>query len=211
MLRSGPRRSLENVEITVVHAANHFLFEHDSVEDPVSLFERVSELAFVVLIGAMLLAPINHNGRVLRRAAISALVSAGLALMTGAVIARLVDRQRPFVAHPSAVHLFTPHAADSGFPSDHATASFAIAAAIFGFDKRLGAVVLVVATLISIGRVAIGVHYPSDVIAGALLGCAAALVCARPAIQRYTDDFADRLGALLARISARASAAIHSA
>jgi undecaprenyl-diphosphatase len=191
------------MELTAVHAANHFLVAHDSVEDPVSLFERVSELLFLALVGAMLLAPATHRGRVLRRASVSALLSAGVALLAGAVISSLVDRSRPFAAHPHSIHLFAPHAADAGFPSDHATAAFAIAAAIFGYDRRLGSAVLALATLVAAGRVAIGVHYPSDVIAGALLGVAAAIVCARPAIRRRTEHLADRIGAYVKGLQLR--------
>ena len=47
-----------------------------------------------------------------------------MALAIGAVLSHLVDRARPFVADPSGIHMFGRHAADAGFPSDHATASF---------------------------------------------------------------------------------------
>ncbi|MGN6816789.1 MAG: phosphatase PAP2 family protein [Solirubrobacterales bacterium] len=78
-------------------------------------------------------------------------------------------RARPFVADPHGVHLFAGHAADPGFPSDHATAAFAIAVAIFLRKRAWGIFALVAATVLSVGRVALGVHYPSDVLAGAAL------------------------------------------
>src|SRR4051794_41586281 len=104
-----------------------------------------------------------------RRAVVAAGLSAALALAIGKVLSRLVDRPRPFVAHAGHVHLFARHAADAGFPSDHATAAFAIAAAVFAHERRAGSVLLGLATLLAVGRVAIGVHYPTDVAAGALL------------------------------------------
>lgn len=94
--------------------------------------------------------------------ALVVVLGAGLALAVAQVLSRLVDRPRPFVADPSGVHLFASHAADASFPSDHATR-----------DRRLGAVVLAFAFVLAAGRVAVGVHYPSDVLVGALLGAGA--------------------------------------
>ncbi len=122
------------------------------------------------------------------------MLSAGLALAIGKVISELVDRARPFAVDPGGVHLFSGHAADPGFPSDHATASFAIAIAIFLRNRRWGVVALIAAAVLSVGRVAIGVHYPSDVLAGSALGAGAALVLwARP-LRARIDALSDRIG-----------------
>ncbi|HZM18327.1 MAG TPA: phosphatase PAP2 family protein [Gaiellaceae bacterium] len=67
---------------------------------------------------------------------------------------------------------------DPSFPSDHATAAFAIAVAVLFFHRRVGAALLVAAAAIALSRVLIAMHYPTDVIAGALTGTAAAIaVC----------------------------------
>ena len=110
------------------------------------------------------------------------------------MISELVDRARPFVADPHGVHLFASHAADPGFPSDHATAAFAIAVAIVLRKQAWGIFALVAATVLSIGRVALGVHYPSDVLAGAVLGSAAALVLWLPPLRTRIDRLADWIG-----------------
>jgi undecaprenyl-diphosphatase len=127
---------------------------------------------------------------------VAAGLSAGLALAIGKVISELVDRARPFVAHPSSVHLFTRHAADAGFPSDHATASFAIAVAILLRKRAWGTVVLVAAIVLCIGRVAIGVHYPSDVLGGALLGSLAALLLWWSPIRSRLNGLSDVAGGI---------------
>jgi len=80
------------------------------------------------------------------------------------------DRPRPFVAHPAAVHVLVAHARDGSFPSDHAAAGFAIAFALYLVHRRLGALALVAATVMSYARVYVGLHYPSDVLVGALIG-----------------------------------------
>jgi decaprenylphosphoryl-5-phosphoribose phosphatase len=55
------------------------------------------------------------------------------------------------------------------FPSAHATASFAVATAMTRVDT-LGALAFVLAVALSLGRPYLGMHYPSDVLAGAVLG-----------------------------------------
>ena len=61
------------------------------------------------------------------------------------------------------------------FPSAHSTASFACATAMTRIDSA-AAVLFVLAALIAIGRPYLGMHYPSDVLAGAVLGIAVGLV-----------------------------------
>jgi len=61
------------------------------------------------------------------------------------------------------------------FPSAHSTASFACATAMTRIDST-AAVLFALAALIAIGRPYLGMHYPSDVLAGALLGTAVGLV-----------------------------------
>jgi undecaprenyl-diphosphatase len=115
-----------------------------------------------------------------RRGAILALLAAGGAWLIRQVIIRAWVRPRPFVAHPRAVHKLIAHASDPSFPSGHAAASIAIAVAVLLVHRRVGGLVLTVALVISYARVYVGVHYPSDVLAGALIGTGAALVFWRP-------------------------------
>ncbi|HWP32880.1 MAG TPA: phosphatase PAP2 family protein [Solirubrobacterales bacterium] len=61
------------------------------------------------------------------------------------------------------------------FPSAHATSSFAVATAMTRVDS-LGAIAFVLAIALSLGRPYLGMHYPSDVLAGALLGVALGLI-----------------------------------
>jgi undecaprenyl-diphosphatase len=61
------------------------------------------------------------------------------------------------------------------FPSAHATASFACATAMTRIDPAAG-ILFALAAAIAIGRPYLGMHYPSDVLAGALLGTALGLV-----------------------------------
>jgi undecaprenyl-diphosphatase len=180
------------MDTALLHVLNGFATRHDGFEDAVTVYEGLAQVLFVALLGGLLLA----GGRRLRRAAVAGGVAAAVALACAQVISRLVDRPRPFVADPSAVHLFAAHAADAGFPSDHATGAFAIAVALLLRDRRWGAGALILAAALAVGRVAIGVHYPTDVIAGAVLGTAVALALHVPGARGRNDRLADRIGAL---------------
>src|SRR4051794_23957155 len=171
--------------------ANNLAAKHDALEDPLRAYVQVSEILFVV--GLVVL--FFLFGPRIRRAAVAAGLSAGVALLVAHFLAAAVDRSRPFVEHKSA-HLFLAHGADPGFPSDHATGAFAIAFALVLRDRLIGSIALVLALVLSVGRVALGVHYPSDVFAGAVLGLAAALLLWIPALRERVDRFADALGRL---------------
>jgi undecaprenyl-diphosphatase len=179
---------------SVLHALNEFLFHHDAVEDPLLFYVNASEALFVVTLAVVFLVAYGQRYMAWRRATVAAVLSAGLGLAVAKVISELVDRARPFVADAHGVHLFSAHAADAGFPSDHATAAFAVATAIVLRKRGWGVFALLAATLLAVGRVAIGVHYPSDVLAGAALGAAAALVLWAAPIRARIDALADLLG-----------------
>ena len=89
--------------------------------------------------------------------------------VTSGVIKMLAHLPRPYVAHPEIKALFTlsPHAS---FPSGHATLFFALAFAIYRYHKKTGMIFFIFAVLISVARVAAGVHYAFDVLGGAVLG-----------------------------------------
>lgn len=163
---------------------NHFAIRHDGFEDTMRLYAICSQYLFVLLVASVTIAGLMSRTGLRRNAGVLAGVSAAAALLIAQLISRIADRPRPFLAHRG-IHDFLQHAADPGMPSDHATAAFAIATAVFLVHRRAGVIALVAATVMVFGRVALGVHYPSDVIVGALLGTVTAsavvLLSQRPA------------------------------
>jgi undecaprenyl-diphosphatase len=185
---------------SLLHSLNDFMAAHDGLEDSLLFYVEASEALFVATLAVVFLCAHGARHLVWRRATVAAVLSAGLALAIAKVISELVDRARPFVVDPHGVHLFAAHAPDPGFPSDHATAAFAIAVAILLRKRGWGIVALVAATVLAVGRVALGVHYPSDVLAGAAVGAAAALVLWWAPLRARTDALADALGRRLDRL-----------
>ncbi|MBU1102516.1 phosphatase PAP2 family protein [Patescibacteria group bacterium] len=100
----------------------------------------------------------------------------GLAFLAAAVarlgfteiLYQIFHRLRPFVLNN--VHQLIDHGAANSFPSGHAAFFFALAMAVYLFNKKLGAWFFAGAFLISLARIYAGVHYPTDILGGALVG-----------------------------------------
>ena len=89
-----------------------------------------------------------------------------------------VDRPRPFVVEPQPAPLFLGVRGDS-FPSAHAATSFAAAVLLTRWLPGRWPILFVLALAIAYSRVYVGVHYPGDVLAGAVLGTAVAIALPR--------------------------------
>jgi undecaprenyl-diphosphatase len=96
------------------------------------------------------------------------------ALMITTCIAFLVQRMRPYFAF-SDIALLIPPPFNSSFPSGHTAAAIAMATAFFLADRRAGWASLGIAVLVMLGRVAVGVHYPSDLLGGIIVGVVSVL------------------------------------
>lgn len=85
-------------------------------------------------------------------------------------IAYFYSRPRPYLAHIGAKELIF-HRPDYSFPSDHAAFVFAVSLTFYLFGyRKLGLVLFLVSLILVFSRVVVGVHYPIDVLAGALIG-----------------------------------------
>ena len=68
-----------------------------------------------------------------------------------------------------AVNLLFYQPTDSSFPSNSAAAAFAIAAAVWCVNRRIGTVLFIAAAIYGFSRVYVGVHYPADILGGAAI------------------------------------------
>lgn len=110
------------------------------------------------------------------RMALEAMVSAGLARFVLAEIIRLLwFRPRPFVALNFSP-LINKSAEEASFPSGHASFYFALSTIIYLYNKKAGILFYIASFLIVVSRVFVGIHWPSDILAGALLGILTAWV-----------------------------------
>lgn len=111
----------------------------------------------------------------------------------------VVDEERPCRAvRGVAASAECPEAGDWSFPSNHATLATGIAVGLTVLRPRLAAVALPLAGVAALLRVAVGVHYPHDVAAGALLAAAVVvatlIVASPPAARAVSALFGRRWG-----------------
>lgn len=100
-------------------------------------------------------------------------------------------RPRPFTVLDHAARLIekSPHL--KSFPSGHATVAFALAFAILLRNKRWGWTLVALAAFVGVSRVVVGVHYPSDIFGGLVVGGLSALAASpfKKAVEPYLDLF----------------------
>jgi undecaprenyl-diphosphatase len=131
-----------------------------------------------------------------KQACVAALGSSAVALLASQAVSHTWARPRPFTSHADGTHLLAAPSPDPSFPSDHAAASFAIAFAMLAFSRRAGLGFLAAAVLIGLSRIALGVHYPTDVLAGVAVGWAAAML-----VTTIGRPWLDRIVTSLGRVS----------
>ncbi len=138
----------------------------------------VSDYLVTVVLGLSLVAiwfgSTGNAARIERQIGVlTALGSLAIANLVVITINSLYFRDRPFADLDVTLLFYRP--TDSSMPSNSAAAFVGLAAVVWGFDRRVGAVLLAVAGVHAFLRVYAGVHYPSDIAVGAMIGIVAAL------------------------------------
>ena len=91
-----------------------------------------------------------------------------LAWILAEILKLFIHTERPFLKLPNIVSLFNK--TGYAFPSGHATFFMALAFALFFVHKKIGYVFMIFAIIISVARIAAGVHFPIDILGGFALG-----------------------------------------
>ncbi len=126
-------------------------------------------LAYLCVAAFFLFLVLRHGAarekiRIFRVAVLSVIIAR---LGITEIIRFFYHRPRPFTAYH--VHQLIAER-EWSFPSGHAAFFFAMAAAIYGYDKKWGRAFFAASIAMGIARVIAGVHYPSDILGGAMVG-----------------------------------------
>ncbi len=136
-----------------------------------------------------------------RPAALAGILAIGLGFAIGELgIKHFVCRVRPYDQYEQFHNAVMPFTLNAGtehsfsFPSGHTSCSFAAAVCAFKINKKCGIITLIVAALIGFSRLYNYVHFPTDVIAGAILGTLCGLLMVFIFRKFSLDDKLRRIG-----------------
>ena len=104
----------------------------------------------------------------------------------------IIGRVRPFVYTDLIVPAVEKLPDGFSFPSGHTASAFAVALVLLWADKRIGIPAVIFAAIMGFSRIALGVHYPTDVIAAFLLAFAVSIIvwllwCLTPYARRHVN------------------------
>jgi len=143
------------------------------------LFRTVSRLGDgVIWYSLMILLPVlgGYDGVVVS-------LHMGLTALAGLLVYRVTkrhyERERPFVRHAGQVACAMPPLDRFSFPSGHTLHTVSFTLVLCGYFPHMIWVLLPFAVLMALSRMILGLHYPSDVLAGALIGGSLALLSFR--------------------------------
>ncbi len=101
---------------------------------------------------------------------ISLIALLGNLIINNEIVKNIVQRPRPFVTFTD-LQIIIPQPGQFSFPSGHTASSFASAVTFYRYlPKKVGVPAVILAGLIGFSRLYVGVHYPTDVLAGVVMG-----------------------------------------
>lgn len=127
------------------------------------------------LIWILLAVLLLSSERTRKNGVIMAVSLIGCLLVGNIILKPLIGRIRPCDVN-AAVDLLIKKPLDASFPSGHAMSSFAGAMCIMFYSIKYGIPAMILALIISFSRLYLYVHYPTDILAGAILGILIALL-----------------------------------
>ena len=159
-----------SIDIKFFHLINN-LANRWPMLDMLGIFAAVVLLpmmAFLLVLAAFTIKRLweEHWYEMPIKAGVAGLIGYGIRF----VIGEIVGRGRPFAVLENVHQLVPKEAVLDSFPSGHTTLAFALAFVVFKQDRDWGIAFLILATIVALGRVFTGLHFPMDIIGGAIVG-----------------------------------------
>jgi undecaprenyl-diphosphatase len=162
---------MQSFDLTLFHLLNNLAGQHPVLDFIMKCFAQYAlEMYAILYLVAWFGFPKSDTKR--RHALVVSGFAGILALLFNVLISHIWFRPRPFVSlPPGTFHQIIPHSVDASFPSDHTSGSFGFASASWGKNaKWVSRSFTIIAIMTMISRVYVGVHYPTDVLAGLIVG-----------------------------------------
>jgi len=176
---------LRNLDLKFFYELNSFAGKSALTDEVIIFF--ASYVAFILAIVFVVLVYRSKYSWRKKLMVLSVVPFSSLFALYGvsALIKLFYFRPRPFLVH-EVTQLFDK--TSYSFPSDHATFFFTLAFALYFWNKKWGFWFFIGTLLMGVARVMSGVHYPSDVIGGMLIGLTVSFV-----VYKYTGRVLKRL------------------
>jgi len=159
--------AIKQLNVDSFYYLNNFIFVDPRLDKIVSFAAK--ELGIFLIFAAIIFLISHKHPKEGIRNIFVIFFSAFFAWGAARTIKYFYTAPRPFEVLDNVKLLFA-HGGGDSFPSGHATFFAALAASLFAYHKRLGIVYILGALAIGVARIASGVHFPIDIIAGYALG-----------------------------------------
>jgi undecaprenyl-diphosphatase len=178
---------LAGLDVSIFRDLNDFCGWSPTLDRTIVHLEVLKGSLFMGIVGVLWY---WHDEEMLRRreTLLVMILAVALSLVVNRVISTLLPyRDRPMYSIGANAPTFEWHAdleRWSSFPSDNATYLFAIAASLWLTSSRCGSFFGIFAAFVALARVFLGIHYPSDIVAGALIGVATSVAVNRESVRK---------------------------
>lgn len=179
---TGQRERVAEMEFDILYALQSI---HTGPLDFVmTTVSKMGDAGFVWIIMALAL----MLSRKSRSCGFLMLVSMAICLLFGNLFLKnLIARERPCWIDPS-VQLLLANPTDYSFPSGHTMHGFTAATMIFLHNRRAGIAALILAAVIAFSRMYLFVHFPTDILGGAIIGVLVAMLVYRGRERRLCNQ-----------------------
>ncbi|TJX14310.1 phosphatase PAP2 family protein [Tissierella creatinini] len=148
---------------------------------------RVTDLGGALFITVFCISLIIFGSTYNKKVGIEAIIALGFTQIVVHSLKRLLSRERPYKIIEQ-LNTFGIDLSDYSFPSGHTTASFSLATTLALNMPKFSMLVYILATIIAISRIYLGVHYPTDVTAGLIIGIGGGLIT-----HHYLLEYVDKV------------------
>ncbi|MEK7575097.1 MAG: phosphatase PAP2 family protein [Patescibacteria group bacterium] len=180
---------MENLNVQTFFALNQFVGLSGLFDRLIIFFASyMAYILIVILVIGIIISnrPRSEKIKIAIASVLSGIIGRGILVE---VIANFYQLPRPFLTFPDAHRLLLE--TSYSFPSRHATIFFGLSAVIYSYNKKIGIMFFVLSGIMGIARVMAGVHYPIDILCGALIGTVVGYMCTI-AVENYSLPHASK-------------------